>query len=84
MNIQELKEELAKYERLIERKACFLAIQAENRLTWEITTTVKVNGKEMQVSIPVGKAAVDNLLNNRINAVTADIETSRIALGIDP
>ena len=84
MNINELKEELAKYERLIGRKACFLAIQAENRTSWEIATTVKLNGREMQVSIPVSKNAVDNLLNNRINALTADIEASRIALGIDP
>jgi hypothetical protein len=84
VNLNELKEEIAKYERLLERKACFLAIQAENRLTWEITTTVRMNGKEMQVSIPVGKAAVDNLLNNRINALTADIDASKLLLGITP
>lgn len=84
MNINELREELANYDRLTERLMVLQAVLAENRSDWEITSTVKVNGREMNFSLPIGKAAVDSILNNRIALVSTALANSRAALGITP
>ncbi len=84
MNLQQAKSALELYERRLEQKAILEAVIAEGRLDWAITSSVTVNGAKKDFSLSVSVNAVNTLLNNRLATVTADAETLRISLGLDP